>query len=244
MSPDRHELQQLRAFQEALSPRPRAGCSFARLEAGFLPAGGPVGGDFHDHLHLDDERQACLIGDVTGHGLSSALVMAVAFGAVREAFRSTRMPCAVMNGLHGLLAELGERAGGPRLFSASLFLGVLEATGELRFVNAGHPPGLLLRADGGLERLEAGVPPLGLAEPARCRSVPRALAAGDRLVLYTDGVLAEGERLDEFIGRVRSMAALDARDLVGRLLAEGGRDDRTAVVLEYGGPGSGSSAEP
>ena len=231
MSPEHLDAQHLRAFQEALTPRAPRACSFASLRAGFAPAGGSVGGDFHDHLELDEHRQAVLIGDVTGHGLSSALVMAVASGAIREAFRWTQLPCAVMNDLHALLADLGERAGGPRLFSASLFVGVLESDGTLKYVNAGHPPGLVLRTDGSIERLDASVPPLGFVEPVHCRSVPQALAPGDRLLLYTDGVLRPGESVGDWLDRARSLSEREDHEIVESLLAEGAEDDRTALIL-------------
>lgn len=235
MSREAHDIQQLRRFQQALTPRPAPRCSFATLDAGFAAASGSVGGDFHDHLEIDDDHQVALVGDVTGHGLSSALVMAVTFGALREAFRSMQLPCAVMNGLHQLLAELGERAGGPRLFSATLFLGVLESNGGLKFVNAGHPPALVLREGGVIERLDASLPPLGFAEPARCHSVSSALEPGDRLVLYSDGILKHEENMAELIERIESHAELEAPELVQALLAEGAADDRTAMVLSYRG---------
>ena len=240
MSSDHSDIKQLRSFQQALSPRPSPRCSFASLDAAFAPASGPVGGDFHDHLELDETHQVALVGDVTGHGLPSALVMAVAFGAVREAFRSMQVPCAVMNGLHSLLTELGERSGGPRLFSATLFLGVIDAGGDLKYVNAGHPPALLLRADGGIERLEASIPPLGFAEPTQCRSVGLQLSPADRLLLYSDGILKPEERFEEFVERVSGHRDLDGAQMVEALLAEGAADDRTAMVLNYRGGACGT----
>ena len=235
MSPEVNDIEQLRSFQTALSPPQAPGCSFATLDAGFAAASGSVGGDFHDHLELDGSHQVALVGDVTGHGLSSALVMAVTFGALREAFRSMQLPCAVMNGLHALLAELGDRAGGPRLFSATLFLGVLASDGEFKFVNAGHPPGLVLRAEGGVERLDASIPPLGFAEPTRCQSVASALRPGDRLVLYSDGILKQDERMAELIERIDAHRELEGPAFVEALLAEGAADDRTALVLHFSG---------
>ena len=231
MNQESTDIEQLRSFQEALRPRDRRDCSHAALTAGFLPAEGPVGGDFHDHLELDEGLQVALVGDVTGHGLPAALVMAVAFGTLREAFRSTRLPCAVMSRLHSLLAELGERAGGPRLFSLSLFLAVLARDGTLQYVNAGHPPGLVLRAGGGVERLAATLPPLGLAEPAQCRSMPQSLGPGDRLVLYSDGLIKPGENITGLIDRVTGLAELESPVLVQTLLIDGALDDRTAMVL-------------
>lgn len=236
------DMEQLRAFQRALVPTTCVGSSFIGVRAAFRPAGSPVGGDFHDAFPLDGGDQACLIGDVTGHGLPSALVMAVLFGAVREAFRWSRTPCAVMNDLHLLLDELGRRSGGPRLFSASLFLGVVSPDGSLLSVNAGHPPPLLLRADGRWETLPAAVAPLGLLPPERCSSECRALEPGDRLLLYTDGLFAaepSPEEVRERWGSLGDDAALEA------LLTVGSDDDRTAMVVSYlGAPEARATCPP
>jgi len=226
---------QLRAFQEALVPNDCRACSFASSSTAFRPAQGPVGGDFHDFFAVDEHRQACLMGDVTGHGLPSALVMAVAFGAVREALRWAEKPCMVLNGLHDLLVELGARSGGPRLFSATLFLALLDDDGRLQHVNAGHPPPVLLRSGEPARELATAYPPLGLAAPERCSSLTEPLRSGDRLVVYTDGVLEPGESHRSMVGRIAAMADREGRDVVESLVARGADDDRTAMVVTYRG---------
>jgi serine phosphatase RsbU (regulator of sigma subunit) len=237
LATDSLQTAQLREFQRALVPRQHQGEGWLDVRACFRPADGPVGGDFHDTLVCEDGRRVALMGDVTGHGLSSALVMAVSFGAVRESFRTWKVPCAVMNNLHDLLQELGERAGGPRMFSATLFLGVLEECGLFKYVSAGHPAAFHLRDGKVIAQLGASVPPLGFVSPDRCSSIHVQLLTGDRLLLYTDGLFPDGTGPRELLTRVEELAPGDPQALVDELVDRGANDDRTAMLLEYRGQG-------
>src|SRR5204863_1576950 len=108
--------ERVRAFQDALLPRAITSTGIADVEPAFHSPGGHLSGDIHDCVHLD-HADAFVIGDATGHGTGAALVVAVMFGAIREALRYTQHPCEIFAHVHDLLVELGERAGGPRVFS-------------------------------------------------------------------------------------------------------------------------------
>jgi sigma-B regulation protein RsbU (phosphoserine phosphatase) len=101
----------------------------------------------------------------------------------------------------------------------TLFLGQLElASGRLTFVNAGHLPPLLARADGGLERLEEGGPVLGLLPQAAYVSGQTHLGPGDLLLLYSDGVLEAADASGTEFGEARIAAC--ARRALERPAAE------------------------
>jgi len=227
-------VQRIRQFQEALRPKRPSETGRVAAEAAFHSAQGQLSGDFYDWIELDN-ADAFFIGDVTGHGLPSALVVAVLHGALAEALRYTQAPCRILGDMHGILAQLGERAGGPRLFSASLFVGVLHADGRLVHANAGHPSPLILRRGRPTASLDPIVPPLGLVPPHPCREQSAQLAAGDRLLLYTEGLLPDGAAPEDLRQEVDRLGNAPSEEIVRHLIAYGMDDDRTAVLITHRG---------
>jgi serine phosphatase RsbU (regulator of sigma subunit) len=227
-------FQRIRQFQEALRPKRPSATGRVAAEAAFHSAQGQLSGDFYDWIELD-QADAFVIGDVTGHGLPSALVVAVLHGALAEALRYTQSPCRILNDIHGILAQLGERAGGPRIFSASLFVGVLQEDGRLVHANAGHPSPLILRRGQPTQSLDPVVPPLGLVPPHPCREQASQLSAGDRLLLYTDGLLPDGAAPEDLREEVDRLGNVPSEEIVRHLIAYGVDDDRTAVLVTHRG---------
>lgn len=144
-----------------------------------------VGGDYYDVIELGSSRSVLAIGDVSGKGIPASLLMA----NVQAAFR-TIIPL-------GLDAE-GTTARINALVHANtaidkfitFFWGVLDADAHtFSYVNAGHNPPCLVRADGSIDLLEEGGLILGvMADPPPYSSGTVALAPGDTLVMFTDGV--------------------------------------------------------
>ena len=227
-------LERIREFQEAMLPGAVTSSAHADVEAAFKSVKGQLSGDFYDCIQLEG-ADAYVIGDVTGHGLPSALVVSVLYGAVRTAFRYTRDTWEVLAQLHALLAQLGERGGGPRLFSASLFVGVLEADGRLRYSNAGHPSPLLLRRTRRAEPLPPTSAPLGLVAPGPSDERRLQMAPGDRLLMYTDGVLPAGAMPDDLRQEIDRFGPAQADVLVRHVIEDGVDDDRTAVLVTFRG---------
>ena len=229
--------ERVKKFQEALMPRAVVASGIADVEPAFVSRKGHLSGDFFDCIHLEG-ADAFVIGDATGHGLPAALVTGVVYGAVREAFRFTRHPCEILNHLHEMLAELGARAGGPRLFSASMFIGVLDEDGLLTHANAGHPSPLLIKRNSRqAEPLPPTSPPLGLVAPTDCRLSVLHLAPGDRLVLYTDGCIPHEADPEDVRREVDRRSGLPPAELAQHLVSDGTDDDRTAVVVTFRGVG-------
>ena len=200
-------------------------------------------GDYYDVFELSDGRVAVVIGDVSGHGLGAALVMAQA-RALLHAFAPTSP------GIPELLSLLNEHLA-PDMNAGrfmTLFVGVADPRrGEFQWNSAGHPPALLVRSDGRLEKLEPTGLVLGvLSHTSYPPTEPVQLRAGDVLLLYTDGATEaqdpDGEMLGEDgLARVlvglrgeKPAAILDGvrRALVDWTGADDFDDDLTMVVLQ------------
>ncbi len=146
-----------------------------------------VGGDYYDFVPLPGSRMGVLLGDVAGHGVAAALVMAKFGVEARVCLEFEAEPAKAVTRLNAQMM----RAGMPEKF-VTLALAVLDPTTHMvAVVNAGHPSPLLLHASGAVEEVTppefAGLP-IGIAEgyPYPCRLVK--LEPGDRLLVYSDGV--------------------------------------------------------
>jgi serine phosphatase RsbU (regulator of sigma subunit) len=201
-----------------------------------------VGGDYFDFLPLPDaDHLGVVVGDVSGKGVSAALLVSTLHSALR--LLAERM---------GILPELFFRLNRHILDSSApnrfitLFVAELDpATGELSYLNAGHNPGVLLRRSGAIERLGSGGLPLGLMPGGSWRLERLALAPGDLLCLYSDGITEATRPDDDEFGLERLEALLEAGrtlpidELVARIgdavfdfsegLPQG--DDQTVLLL-------------
>ncbi len=204
-----------------------------------------VSGDFYDFLQLPGGQLVIAVGDVTGHGLDAALLMATARAYLRAIVHL--VGCAnvgdVMGKLNGLLCgDVGDE----RFVAMSLArLDIGSMT--LHYCAAGQPPGYLLTADGIIQEL-GGMPalPLGIERGTGYESIEFPLAAQDMLVFLTDGVLEANSPAGEYFGTGNLLAALQrhrglsAREVVGSLQADlttyaagvAHRDDLTLVVVK------------
>jgi sigma-B regulation protein RsbU (phosphoserine phosphatase) len=161
---------------------------------------GSVGGDFYDFLRLNAEQTVLVVGDVVGHGVRASLLMAKLMGYLRSAPTNLSRPAKMIAELNRMLLDLGERTGS--VMPCSMFYAVLDApTGVGFFVNAGHPlPFLCDTTKCAALHLGSRNMILGVEE-FEPQEACHTFAAGERLVLYTDGVLdaanPEGERFQK-----------------------------------------------
>lgn len=242
MIEDLGEMELARVVQESLIPSEMPKVAGYEIDLVNITAS-DLGGDYCDALRMKDGRLLVLIGDVTGHGVSSALLMAMAKAAVFQFSEESRELIDLMNSLNKLIYRLLKRK---KLMT--FFAGVIEPlTGRLTYANAGHPFPLVHRADGGVEELKDVHLPLGLSD-TRTRFVAHeiVLNPGDTLVMFTDGLAeamnAAGEmftydRLEALVGELPDLSAHDVRE---RLVEEFRRhhqspeldDDLTLVILK------------
>ncbi len=235
----RQQLVAAREIQRRLLPAGAAEVPGYELAGGSSPSG-EVGGDCFDFLPQGD-RLLLALGDVSGKGLDAALLMSSLHASLRAHASTGARGADLLSRLNRFL-----HASSPENRFATLFVGELDPVGHrLRYVNAGHERPLLVRAGGGTEELAVGGPPLGLIPAAAYEEGEVALAEGDVLVVFSDGVSeatdAEGAELgtafiSELVGRYAGAIAGELHLLIEqevRAYAGSGSpsDDRTLVVL-------------
>ncbi len=195
-----------------------------------------VGGDFYQLIRLGGGRLGVMLGDVSSHGISAALIMALTMSAASIFARERETPADVLFGIHdALLRELESTE-----MYMTLFYSVLDpAAGCLRYANAGHA--YAYRLTGGIpKRLEALDPPVGITAPDAYREGEASWnPGGDLLVLMTDGLadsVAQGApEGDAMLRGLAEDSGADPGALVRALFEASGEearpDDRTALVV-------------
>ena len=179
----RDELELARELQSGLIPQEPAQTAAFEIAA-HNEIANTVGGDIYDFVPLPDGRHAVLFGDASGHGMAAGLVMAVAHAAFRTQIDVDPSPAAVIASLNRILC----RTGGPRSFFACCYV-LLSPNGDFSATTAGHPPMLKIGPDGRLiERVGSGSYPLGIKPTLLWRELRGSLAAGERLLLHSDGL--------------------------------------------------------
>jgi len=237
-----HDRTVAKRFQRAALPKTLPKMERLRFDAVYHAAleDAEVGGDWYDAVVRHDGRVALSLGDVAGHDLDSAISMIGVRQSIRTAALFGHAPHEILETVNA--ATAGEAA----TRYVTVFVAVLDVdTGRLEYASAGHPPALVRRADGRTELLSAEAPPLGLfpaSEGFAGRST--ALAPGDMLVLYTDGLI-EAER-DIVAGEAALRATVaspafahapsPAIHLRDRMLREPARDDVAILVVGYAPP--------
>jgi sigma-B regulation protein RsbU (phosphoserine phosphatase) len=177
-----------------------------------------VGGDYYDFLDLGPGRLGLVLADISGKGISGALLMANLQANLRSQY------AIALEDLPRLLKSVNRLfyENTPNDCYATLFFGDYDdATRRLRYANCGHNAPLLLRADGTLERLRATTTVLGLFREWECPTAVVTLHPGDTLVIYTDGVTEAADEQGEEFGEARLIEAVRCqRDLpVSELLS-------------------------
>ena len=236
------ELGTARSIQHALLPKDLPKLQGWKIAYHYQPAR-EVGGDFYDFLRLDEGRIGLVIGDVSGKGIAAALVMANTQSVLRAVARRGNIAPGQV------LAEANEvlYAYIPSGTFVTCFYGVLDLeSGRLVYANAGHDPPYSQRG-GDAQELRARGMPLGLMPDMPYEEKEAVLAAGDDLLLYSDGLIEAHDPEGEMFGfpRLRKLimaqSAGSGEELVDFLLAELTRftgtdseqeDDITLVTLE------------
>jgi serine phosphatase RsbU (regulator of sigma subunit) len=194
----------------------------------YLPAGG-IGGDYYDFIHLGLRRVGLVLGDISGKGVPAALMMASLQAILRS--HSPSMADDLPRLLRSVNRLFCECTGESNF--ASLFLGDYHDTTRcLHYVNCGHTPPLLVHPDFSVDRLAATATVLGMFLDWDCSVGTVALAPGDTLLLFTDGVTEAINDSGEEFGEGRLLDVLKAcrHATMGVLVCE-----MAAAVRRFGG---------
>ena len=236
------ELNIAREIQQAIVPQGLKDFPHFSIAGMYRPCD-EVGGDYFDVFPVPDGRIAILIADVAGKGLGAALVTTMLQGALSGMTLGVD-PVKVFNHLNKFLCDRGSAAR-----CATMFFGLLDSSGSLEFVRAGHPAPLLMRLGTVSELYSDGSFPVGLVEDASYTSDRTQLEPGDTLLLYTDGVteaedrdrnLFQDTRLKEVLGQHQNSSLQTLEDGIFDAIekfADGASqaDDLTLLCVRYRG---------
>lgn len=238
------ELNVARTIQQNLLPLSLPTTGWLRA-CGSSVASHQVGGDYFDLLPLHPDCSAVIIADVSGKGVSSALLASLLQGAFLAAADDAAHLEGVLTRINRFLSARPEAEK-----YATVFCALLRHNGTGVYINAGHCPPIIVRAGVPLSTLNSTTFPVGLMEEAEFKVQPFDLHPGDKLVAYTDGVTEAQNRTNEFFGtrRLKELLMLpqaqqaSCTELHDHLLAAVGNftegapqfDDITLLVLECG----------
>ena len=248
---DETEIAIAREIQAAFLPKTCKGCEGARIAARRLTSGS-IGGDFHDFIVGPGGRYSLIIGDVVGHGVHSALGMALVLGTIRALGPGADSPFPVMQRINDLLCRINDRLR-RYLVLCSLFYGIVDPMREvMQFGNAGHPYPLVWTHSGQVLKLWATCSLLGVSPELEGESIPLPLGHVGRTIFYTDGVTEALSPSGESLGADRVQQVLErtlqlpveaqADALMDEVARHTGhdqplKDDATVIAADFGGPG-------
>lgn len=230
----RRDLERAEVIQRALLPRSPPPLEGYCIQAVYRP-GQHVGGDLYDVVRLGERHLAFYLADATGHGVTSAM-LSVLFKQrlvlVDPATGLALPPAAVLDAVNRSLCQAHAA---PGLFLTAV-LGLLDtADGSVTLASAGHPPVLHVRESGEARLIRRTGPALGLALDAHFKQERLQVLAGDRILLYTDGLLPSGSERDmERLQQVLSQPLSSAQEVLAQLDGAAGpdRDDVTILLID------------
>jgi serine phosphatase RsbU (regulator of sigma subunit) len=219
-----HEMESAREVQARLFPQTQPSLSTLQYDGVCMQAL-LVGGDYYDFIELGRGRYGLVIGDISGKGTAAALLMANLQAHLRDLCTTyssrpftpfaLEQPQRLLQTVNRLFCENTP----DRVFTTLLFAEYDDTARRMRYANCGHLPGLLLRSDDSLERLDPTCTVMGLFQNWECSVGERQLFAGDTVLFYTDGVTESFNDAGEEFGEQRLIEALrQHRDLASQEL--------------------------
>ena len=201
--------------------------------------GSNVGGDFYDIARLDERHVALVVADASGHGVAAAMLSVLFKNHLQMQDRVTGAPLSPSVVLQQLNRRLRTDVNTPGMFLTAVYVLLDTEDGRVTLASAGHPPCIWGRQCGSAQPIARSGPALCLVDDADYEDVTADLDQGDRLLLYTDGLLG---RTDAGITTARLadlvMTGAEGSGLLCTLESEAlgaddvDRDDLTAIVLE------------
>jgi sigma-B regulation protein RsbU (phosphoserine phosphatase) len=213
------QLETAREVQSRLFPRHAPSMPGYDIAGICIPAY-EIGGDYFDYISLSPNRLGLAVADVSGHGISAALVMTAFRALLRTQARGKLGPANMAKAINRLLPEFT----GDNHFVTVVYAILDEPSGSLTYISCGHPPPLLLHADGEVEKLDQSNTALGIFPNLRYVDSQTRMRMGDILVLYTDGVTELSNPQGEVFGiprlvqGIRENGQCTAAELIGKTI--------------------------
>jgi sigma-B regulation protein RsbU (phosphoserine phosphatase) len=232
------ELDVARRIQLSILPTAFPVSEHFTVAARYLPMTS-VAGDFYEFIYTESGAVGLLIADVSGHGVPAALIASMVKVAIQSQRHHAANPDRLIAGVNEVLCGNTQNQ-----FVTAAYAYLDPDCGELCYAAAGHPPMLLLR-EGQISQVEENGLVLALSSSAIYTSTKRPLLKGDRLLLYTDGVVEAAnadeeefghERLSSLLRTSENMTAEEAADLILNTVrgwSSAQADDLTVLVCDY-----------
>ncbi len=234
------ELEIARRIQTSILPRAYPDSAHFTVAARYVPMT-TVAGDFYDFLIADQTQAGLLIADVSGHGVPAALIASMVKLAATSQRANAADPATLLSGMNTVLHGNTQEQ-----FVTAAYVYLDAASATLRYSAAAHPPMLLLRAGNVVELAENGLM-LAAFSFATYSTAEYPLLPGDRLVLYTDGLLEAANATGEEFGphrlsallkdgaRLNPQAAADHIISSLQTWSKSQNDDLTVLICDYAG---------
>jgi phosphoserine phosphatase RsbU/P len=234
------ELEVARRIQLSILPTEFPDSMHFRVAARYVPMTS-VAGDFYDYIVADDQQAGLLIADVSGHGVPAALIASMVKLAAASQRAFADEPSRFLSGMNSALFGNTQNQ-----FVTAAYVHLNAESQELRYSAAGHPPMLLSRNGGVIEIEENGLI-LAAFDFASYSTAIHKLEPGDRLLLYTDGIVEASDASGDFLGRdalcslLRKTAGLSSSEAADSIISSVRQfsakqdDDLTVLVCDYVG---------
>ena len=238
LSSIQQELEIARRIQLAILPTSSPAIDHFSVAARYQPMTA-VAGDFYEFFDSGNGELGLLIADVSGHGVPAALIASMVKVAIQSQRHRRDDPAGLLTGMNQALCGNTQNQ-----FVTAGYLYLDPGRSRFAYAGAGHPPMLLLR-DGSVSTVEENGLILAFLPAAPYRSITQPLQSGDRLLLYTDGILEAAGAGGEEFGAARlaqllaASAGKPAEETAGMILdrvnawSESQSDDLTLIVCDY-----------
>jgi sigma-B regulation protein RsbU (phosphoserine phosphatase) len=234
----RKELEVARRIQLSILPGEFPALTNFRVAARYVPMTS-VAGDLYDYVIADNQQVGLLIADVSGHGVPAALIASMVKLAAASQRPVAADPSQFLSGMNAALFGNTQNQ-----FVTAAYVHLNSESHELRYSAAGHPPLLLVR-NGSVREIEENGLMLGLFGFASYSTAVHKLAAGDRIVMYTDGIVEASNAAGDFFGeealcnlltKTRGLSPGQAADsIISSVRQWSGKqdDDLTILICDY-----------
>jgi sigma-B regulation protein RsbU (phosphoserine phosphatase) len=242
LSEIQNELEVARRIQLSILPAQFPNSQHFQVAARYVPMTS-VAGDFYDYIVADNQQAGLLIADVSGHGVPAALIASMVKLAAASQRHLAADPSRFLSGMNtGLFGNTQNQ------FVTAAYVHLNSESRELRYSAAGHPPMLLLRNGRIIEVEENGLILAAFNFASYSNAIHR-LEPGDRLLLYTDGIVEASDASGNFLGQdvlsdlLKKTVGLSSSEAADSIISSVRHwsvkqdDDLTVLVCDYVGDG-------